>query len=155
MHCLLGRRASLNGHVSGGARRRGAFRGCSSVLARRRYPGFMRDKLDIVSRHTETAIVLMALEADVASTHVLVRAAEEMLGAIATKRGVRPALDLDSLVTPKEAKKIRLTLRQVYNWLKHADRDTDEAYSGPTPESLADLNLVQTILNVCTCRVGW
>lgn len=105
-------------------------------------------KIDIIAEHITAAIQLMAIEANPYSTHVLVMAADEMILQVAEARKVALTLDYRIYVKDEYHKDYRDQVRKAYNWFKHADRDANDEYTGPSSKNLAQVNEIQTLVNV-------
>jgi hypothetical protein len=105
-------------------------------------------KLDIIERHITAAIQMIALECNPFSTHVIVKATHELVEVIANKRGV--LLDWDPRVWIKDEHlgHYRKLANKGYNYLKHANWDSEEPYDGPKVNDLFKLNEVLALFNL-------
>lgn len=109
----------------------------------------MTTKLDVAGEHIRAAIQMIATGVNPFSTHVVVMACEEMLRSIAQAKNVEPSGSFDEAIKPDRLKEWRQHLRSAYNFFKHADKDPEKIYEGPSGEQLNILNEIQTMLN---CR---
>ena len=91
---------------------------------------------------------MIAMECNPFSTHVVVKAGQELITSIAEKRGV--PLDWDHRLWIKDEyhREYKALANKPYNFFKHADRDSEATYDGPNSINLLKLNEVQTFLNV-------
>ncbi len=110
--------------------------------------GIKYSKLDIIERHITAAIQMIAMGCNPFSTHVIVKAAHELVEVIANKRGV--LLDWDPRVWIKDELlgDYRKLANKRYNYLKHANWDSEEPYDGPKVADLFKLNKVLTLFNL-------
>src|SRR5690554_6209019 len=118
-----------------------------------RLPGIVQPrppltKIDIIAEHITAAIQLIAIEANPYSTHVLVMAADEMVLQVAGARGIALTLDYRIYIKDEYQSEYRKKAREAYNWFKHADRDPNAKYSGPSFKDLSQVNEVQTLINI-------
>jgi hypothetical protein len=104
--------------------------------------------MDVVRHHIIATAQLMAVEASPYSIHVLVMATEEMIRKIAASRGKQLSADYRIFIKDEFQQEYLTKLREAYNWFKHADRDADASYAGPSAAELAKLNDIQTLLNI-------
>ena len=105
-------------------------------------------KLDTVGRHITAAVQMIAMECNPFSTHVVVKAAHEMIEVMARERGVLLDGDPQIWIKDEYQKEYRTLANKAYNYLKHANRGSDEPYEGPPPQELAVLNDILTLLNI-------
>lgn len=105
-------------------------------------------KTDIIEKHITAAIQLMAVEANPYSTHVLVMAADEMILQVAEAKGIALTLDYRIYIKDEYQTEYRRKVREAYNWFKHADRDANASYDGPSFRDLSQVNEVQTLINI-------
>jgi hypothetical protein len=108
----------------------------------------MIDKLDVVRRHIETSIILLAMEGDAFSVHLLAHASDDMLFSIAEHRGLSLPHDYKIHVKQEHQVEFKRLVKKHYNWAKHADRDPDALYEGPDVDALGGINEMQILLNV-------
>lgn len=117
-----------------------------------RLPGQKQDvktfKVDVAERHIVAAFQMMSIGCNPFSTHLVVKAAHEIIEVLASKRGV--PLDWDPRVHIKgeHLTDYRKLANKAYNYFKHADRDAEAPYDGPSYADLQKLNEVLTIFNI-------
>jgi hypothetical protein len=104
-------------------------------------------KLDVVQSYVITSVEMIACEMNPLSTHIVVMTCEEIIDSLAHLRGVRLMLNYRVFVKDDHHKYWRKKTRQSYNYFKHADRDPQAPYSGPSMDSLRELNDITTLAN--------
>jgi hypothetical protein len=105
-------------------------------------------KLDMIEEHITAAIQMIATGCNPFSTHIVVKAAHELVEVIANKRGILLGWDPRIWIKDEHLGEYRALANKAYNYLKHADRDADKHYDGPDAHELATLNEILTVLNV-------
>jgi hypothetical protein len=117
-----------------------------------RLPGEPREfkltKLHMIGHHITAAIQMIAMEANPFSTHVIVMAAHEMIFDVAEKRGVFLEWDPEDYIKDEHLPQFRKLWNKAYNYLKHADWDSEEPYDGPAPKDLRSVNEFLTAMNI-------
>lgn len=106
------------------------------------------DKLDAIEWHLLASIQMLALDANPYSTHVIVKAAHELVDAMAKHRGVPLQWDPQFWIKHEHLGDYKKIANKAYNYLKHADRDGEALYDGPEWRNLCSLNEVLTLLNI-------
>lgn len=101
------------------------------------------DKLRVVLGHLEAASVMMALDLEPISVHVLLMAAEEITESYAERCGTKLFLSWKEIKAslPKQmAVEIHNARAKPYNFAKHADTDPHANYPGPSATDLYAVN---------------
>ncbi|NJO35535.1 MAG: hypothetical protein HC869_23085, partial [Rhodospirillales bacterium] len=105
-------------------------------------------KLDMIRHHLTAAVQMIAIKCNPYSTHVIVKAANEMIEVIARQTGVPLDWDPDLLIKDEHIKDYRKLANKAYNYLKHADKDANDPYDGPAHSDLCKLNDVLSLFNL-------
>jgi len=82
-------------------------------------------KIDIASRHLDTAITLWFQESDPISIHLLACASHEIISDIIHHRGGRDPLFDSPYIKPGFKKRAKDAFHKHYNFFKHANRDPE------------------------------
>ena len=121
-------------------------------------------KLAVAKAHIDTAALMIAMDADPRSVHLLVMAAEELVRSYCKKTGKTLQLDIDGMMRAELRKEWFASKHKAYNYFKHADRDAEKPYSGPGRGNLITLNdmmILQAAINLpklgveLASHVGW
>jgi hypothetical protein len=107
----------------------------------------MTSKLDIIGNHLIASIQMIATRVNPFSTHLIVMACDEMIFSLANARGVLLDTDYRIYIKDEHHKDYRKLIRAPSNYFKHADRDSDVDYTGPSSEELSGANELRTLLN--------
>lgn len=117
-----------------------------------RLPGTPREfklsKLDMIGHHLTAAVQMMAIKCNPYSTHVIVKAAHEMIEVMAKKKDVPLAWGPEIHIKDEHIAEYRKLANKAYNYLKHADKDLDAPYDGPKFADLRKLNVTLSLLNL-------
>ncbi|WP_409560515.1 hypothetical protein [Hyphomicrobium sp. MC8b] len=105
-------------------------------------------KLDIVLEHIYASIQMISTECNSFSVHVVTMACRELLLNLAHQKGIELEWDHRRFVKPQFWNQYRQKSVLAYNYFKHADRDPDALYNGPSYGNLAHLNDAQTLFNI-------
>lgn len=104
-------------------------------------------KLEIIEAHLLTSIQMIALGQESISTHVVVMACEELVLSLAKARNIFLDFDYRIYVKDEFHKDYRQQVRRAYNFFKHADKDPEAPYDGPSDKELRSLNEIVTLMN--------
>jgi hypothetical protein len=105
-------------------------------------------KIEVIESHIVASLQLIAVEANPVSTHVIVMACEDMVTGMAKARGVLLDWDYRIYVRDEFHKAWRDKFREAYNFFKHAAKDPANIFDRIPPAHLAELNEIQTVLNI-------
>jgi hypothetical protein len=105
-------------------------------------------KLDVIEHHLLASIQMIAVDVNPISIHVIVMACEEMISSFAEAKNVLLNFDYRVYIEDEFHQQYRALVRKPYNYFKHADRDADLAYDGPSLDDLSDANELMTMMNV-------
>jgi hypothetical protein len=98
------------------------------------------DKLRVAVAHLESAALLMAVDGDEKSIHVLIHASEELVRTYAENTGKPLAFEFYGTIKVERRTEIYNLMRKAYNYFKHADKDAEVPYSGPDNHQLYTIN---------------
>lgn len=105
-------------------------------------------KLEVAKAHIETAALMIGVGGDTRSIHVLLMAGEELIYSFTRATGGTLKFDLDQRIRPERRREWLAAKNKAYNFFKHADRDAEVDYSGPSEEQLATLNQLTIVFAV-------
>lgn len=105
-------------------------------------------KLDIATLHIVAGIQMIALRANPYSTHLQVMACDEIIETVAEKRNVLLSYGSKLRIKDEHRKEWFAIKRKAYNFFKHADRDADAMYDGPSETDLILLNDITLIMAI-------
>jgi hypothetical protein len=110
-------------------------------------------KIDVAEEHILSAIQMIALEMSAVSSHLVVKAAEEIVLKLARRASLDLPFDLLTYVRPARRKEVQSKMVELYNFFKHADRDPDAILQPEQIARLQEVNDIALLMAIQTYRV--
>jgi hypothetical protein len=89
-------------------------------------PQYLLDRQEAVRRLIHSAIRMIFAGEDALAVHILVQAAERQLNDLAKARGAALTFDWDSILKPETKKEFFEVYRELYDFLRHANRHPEK-----------------------------
>ncbi len=109
-------------------------------------------KLQIAEHHIDASLQMIAANVNAYSTHLIVHSCQRILFDLAKARGSFTTADHRLYVKQDRQKEWLKLMSAASNYFKHADKDHDEGYTGPSVENLSDVNEAELMMNIADAQ---